>query len=480
MSELAGKPIMLTEFHYGEPTYGLTGGVRMMDNGTDKGKAYRNYVEKAAASGVVVGTHWFEYLDQSPTGRWFQGFEGEAYGIGLIDVADRPHKEMLESVVEANYNIYDILLGEKEPYSYAFGENQTERNSSNVAEIEKATAPIVIDGVKDAAWPGDTIALNGKDRVLGIQQENVSADFQLAWDEKNLYIFTHISDPTPCENAYEGFDIWNGDAIELFVGPQYPNSPGALKVSDTQIIIAATGVYFWYNNRDPQPAMSTAAKLDADGKGYTLEAAIPLSALNILDITDGREFRFDIGFDDGKGTSRIGQYLWNGIDGNAQSRDKWGKAILVDHTAATGMTRGAFIAELIKELNMLDKTAESKFSDIKKSDWYYSAVASAEKAGLTVGCGNNRFKPEIVITRQEAAVILSRALVSLKGKTLPENHMDILRRYSDCSSISDYALKGVALLVENGLIEQEESFMPLKSINRNEAEKYLDNLINIK
>ncbi|MFT4156217.1 hypothetical protein [Parafilimonas sp.] len=59
--EISGKPIMLTEFHYGHPEQGQTSAAEMMDNELQKGQAYRNYVENLAASGCVVGTHWFEF-----------------------------------------------------------------------------------------------------------------------------------------------------------------------------------------------------------------------------------------------------------------------------------------------------------------------------------------------------------------------------------------------------------------------------------
>ncbi|SFJ68710.1 S-layer homology domain-containing protein [Paenibacillus sp. UNC496MF] len=331
MSALANKPLLFTEFHYGEPTQGLTGGIRVLDNEREKGEAYRNYVEKAAASGVVVGAHWFEYLDQAATGRWFQGYNGESYGIGLLNVADRPYKTMLASVKETNDAIYDVILGNKPPYSFDFGPGRTERDSNNATDIPKASAPIVVDGVKDASWPsGQTLSLGDKDRVLGTQNAGVSADFNLAWDQDNLYIYAHVNDPTPMQNAYEGFDIWNGDALELFVGPEFLDKPGALRVSDSQVILSGTGGFYWYNNKDPQPPIDTVAKADADGKGYAVEAAIPLSGLNIADAADGRKMRFDIGFDNGEGNHRVAQYLWNGVDGNSSSRDKWGLAQLTD------------------------------------------------------------------------------------------------------------------------------------------------------
>ena len=46
------------------------------------GPAYRNYVEQSAATGYVVGIQWFLALHQACTGRFFEGFNGEAANTG--------------------------------------------------------------------------------------------------------------------------------------------------------------------------------------------------------------------------------------------------------------------------------------------------------------------------------------------------------------------------------------------------------------
>ncbi len=339
------KPVILSEFHYGEPTQGLTFAVRMAKDQTDKGELYRNYVEKAAASGMVIGTHWFEYLDQAGTGRWFQGYNGEAGAIGLVDVTDRPYKDMLTSVMQANYSVYNLMDGNRPAYQYPFSPTQVDRQSNNTTEIPHATAPPTIDGTLDASWPaGPTLTVDSSDLVLGVSEEGVDANMRLAWDDNNLYLYAKVDDPIPMLNNNHGFDIWNGDAIELFVGPQNVDEGGGIQLKDSQIIISGqpqdangTAEAYWYNNKPDQPAIPAVVK-PADG-GYTVEAAIPLSGLNIDAVTPPQRLRFDIGFDDGNGDQRQRQYLWNGVDGNASNRDKWGQATLVEQASEGGGTQ---------------------------------------------------------------------------------------------------------------------------------------------
>ncbi|WP_426453069.1 agarase [Paenibacillus sp. S-38] len=110
-----GRPVLLTEFAFGTREQGLSAPLLA---GSEDGRArlYRAYVEEAASLGFVVGTHWFSYLDQPATGRWFEGLEGESYNFGLLNVADRPYKTFLSGVTETNKNIYDLMLGKKAPF----------------------------------------------------------------------------------------------------------------------------------------------------------------------------------------------------------------------------------------------------------------------------------------------------------------------------------------------------------------------------
>jgi hypothetical protein len=339
MVDLAGgKPVMITEFHYGEPSRGLGGGVKAVSSEADKGKSYRHYVEKAAASGLVVGAQWFANLDQSPTGRYFEGFSGEAFGIGFVDVTDRPYKELMSYIMETNYHIYDIVTGEQEPYTFLDYAGQDQ--SGKVASIAKAAGSITVDGVKDASWPaGEVISLTDTNRVLGVPNEGWGAEISLAWDDEQLYIFADVDDPTPLNAGAADGSIWNGDGLELFIGPYKIEASGGILPRDTQLLVASTVTpgagtrgFNWANSRPDQPLIQRA--VTATETGYTMEAAVKLADLNI-DFTNSavnKEIRFDIGFDNGyqdtTSVRRNAQYLWSGVDGNSASREKWGRAVL--------------------------------------------------------------------------------------------------------------------------------------------------------
>jgi len=113
-----GRPMFLSEFFWSSPKdSGLTGG-REVDSQQQRGLAYRNYVEQAASLGFVTGVEWFTMVDQSVTGRWFSGFDGERANTGLISVVDRPWKDLLTEMKKAHEAVYGVWLDGKPPFTW--------------------------------------------------------------------------------------------------------------------------------------------------------------------------------------------------------------------------------------------------------------------------------------------------------------------------------------------------------------------------
>jgi len=106
-----GLPIIIGEFHFGTTGRGLAPGLAQTSNLDERGIAYRYYVENAAAQPAVIGTHWFQWIDQPSTGR----FDGENYNIGFLDVTDRPYPEMVAAAKETYKRILDIHSGKEAP-----------------------------------------------------------------------------------------------------------------------------------------------------------------------------------------------------------------------------------------------------------------------------------------------------------------------------------------------------------------------------
>ena len=77
----------------------------------ERGAGYSYYVETSAAMPALIGTHWFQWVDQPNTGR----FDGENYNIGLVDVTDRPYAGMIEALRRTHKRLRSIHAGQEKP-----------------------------------------------------------------------------------------------------------------------------------------------------------------------------------------------------------------------------------------------------------------------------------------------------------------------------------------------------------------------------
>jgi hypothetical protein len=106
-----GLPVIIGEFHFGTPGRGLAPGLAQTSNMEERAAAYKYYVENAAAHPALIGTHWFQWIDQPSTGR----FDGENYNIGLVDVTDRPYQDMIKASKETFNRLLNIHSGKESP-----------------------------------------------------------------------------------------------------------------------------------------------------------------------------------------------------------------------------------------------------------------------------------------------------------------------------------------------------------------------------
>ncbi len=109
--DLTGLPMIIGEFHFGVPERGLAPGLAQTISQEERGVAYRYYVENAAADPAIIGTHWFQWADQPPTGR----NDGENYNIGFVDVTDRPYVELVKASQETFRRLFNVHSGKEIP-----------------------------------------------------------------------------------------------------------------------------------------------------------------------------------------------------------------------------------------------------------------------------------------------------------------------------------------------------------------------------
>ena len=323
-----GKPMLLSEFYYAARDQGLSGGTIQVASQEERGLAYRNYVEQSAATGFVVGIQWFEANDQATTGRFFEGYHGESGNTGLVNVADRPYKTCLAEMMKANYDIYRVIFGEQPPFLYDDPRFTMKHSGRKVVQIARMTKPVVLDGQR-LEWPGEPPTRIGPEGlVVGQDASGFEANYRLAWDDDNLYVFIEITDDTPMQNNNPNDAIWANDAVELFTGFDDLNSGGSLSFSDRQVLIRggrsdeSHAPMVYVNAPKKFAAGKSAVVAGLDGKSYIIEAAVPFEALGFRP-KSGQEILFDICVDDGGKGRR--QLAWNGTARDSKDRGSWGK-----------------------------------------------------------------------------------------------------------------------------------------------------------
>lgn len=93
-------PAIIGEFHFGATDRGLFHpGLGKTTTQEERAGAYTAYLQSALDNPAVIGVHWFQYIDEPVTGRWF---DGENYNIGLVDVTDTPYPELIGAATRIN------------------------------------------------------------------------------------------------------------------------------------------------------------------------------------------------------------------------------------------------------------------------------------------------------------------------------------------------------------------------------------------
>ena len=132
------------------------------------------------------------------------------------------------------------------------------------------------------------------------------------------------------------------------------------------------------------------------------------------------------------------------------------------------ITREEFSKLVVLGININIKGDDIPFTDVAPTDWYYDYVRTLYAAGVINGVSDTVFGTGTNITRQDAAVMINRAME--KCGLITEEYEEATD-FDDTHTISDYALESIAKLKSNGMITGDENnnFNPHTSMTRAEA-----------
>ena len=140
-----------------------------------------------------------------------------------------------------------------------------------------------------------------------------------------------------------------------------------------------------------------------------------------------------------------------------------------------GITREEVAVSLVRALGLqarLGNTTQTSFADNSEiGEWAEASVALLVEMGLLNGYQDDTFRPQNVITREEFAVIVSRAV------TKPAASTELT--FSDKASISVWAEEGIKKTYAAGIVKgyDDNTFRPKNNVTRAEVATMLYNFM---
>jgi len=135
------------------------------------------------------------------------------------------------------------------------------------------------------------------------------------------------------------------------------------------------------------------------------------------------------------------------------------------------ISRTDLVTTIVMAFDMLDFDAQSTFTDVEPSAWYYLAVATAQQAQLIDGFADGTFRGHINIPKDQLVVMTANMLMERMGYLVPSDVEYFLARFLDREQLRSWSEDGIALATaSNVLIHRTDSlFAPRSTMTRGDA-----------
>ncbi|NBD26654.1 S-layer homology domain-containing protein [Paenibacillus glycinis] len=120
-----------------------------------------------------------------------------------------------------------------------------------------------------------------------------------------------------------------------------------------------------------------------------------------------------------------------------------------EYRPESSVSRADFALLLVRTMGLQGAKGEA-FADVAPDAYYAEAVAVLRGLGIATGTGDNQFRPDDAISRQDMMVLIAKALASA-NKAVPAP-AEPLSGFADAGSVADYARDSVAALIHTGLV----------------------------
>jgi len=145
------------------------------------------------------------------------------------------------------------------------------------------------------------------------------------------------------------------------------------------------------------------------------------------------------------------------------------------------MTRAEFATIIARGLG-LPQNNNSVFRDVTEVDWFYSYVSTAYNYGIIKGVSENEFYPNGTITREEAAVMITRAakLCGMETEMDTLSIRDVLAQFFDYVKASDWSQSSLAFCYNEKILDDSVmDIKPKEAVTRAEITYMLYNMLSL-
>ncbi len=133
------------------------------------------------------------------------------------------------------------------------------------------------------------------------------------------------------------------------------------------------------------------------------------------------------------------------------------------------VTRAEIAKMIVRAFNLEGTSADIAFKDVKATDWFAPYVAAAVASGITNGRSSDSFAPNAPVSRQELAVMVTRAMQAAGGYPALTNPDAALAAYKDQAAVAASLRPGVALAAQLGIVGSDGVLQPANPASRAEA-----------
>ncbi len=327
--------------------------------------------------------------------------------------------------------------------------------------------------VESSATPAPALLIETTGRFTPISQRY--------WIDAGTIPVTSLNSPTQLQNSLMGSGALPNSAGQEFYNRGYtdlvvPTQPGQLTLSYDKSILADASKYItvyqyktYLNPGDPTIINNTAYQQ----RGWVNLGGVVNSKNNTISVPISSFGYFQVMYMDNSFTD-VTNHAWarNSLD-TLYSKGFMQNKVTGLFMPDAPISRGEFVTMLVNAIGIplintetstnitspTDPNYAGTFGDVRRGIanplYDFIHIEAAARAGLVRGAAQGVFLPNDSISRQDAAVIIARAM-KLKLSTNEEvSLVSLQKQFTDAGSINIYARQSIEAVAKAGIIEGE-------------------------